>query len=95
VNQDSEGSLVASIAGLKNGLKQASTEAEKALTQLAALDAQVDQAIAMLTAVTGGYSQPALMKAIGSLQAAKQKFAEGGTAIRSAIAATDHYNSAI
>jgi hypothetical protein len=61
--------------------------------QLAAVVAQLDKAIAALQALMAGTQQPAVLSAIGKLNAAKQKFGAGAAAIRSAIDDTDKYNA--
>jgi alpha-D-ribose 1-methylphosphonate 5-triphosphate synthase subunit PhnH len=86
---------VATIGDIKAGLTHGKTEADKALAQLSGVTAQVDKAIVVLQALMAGTSQPAVMQAIGKLNAAKQKFAEGAGAIQSAIADTEKYNSVL
>jgi hypothetical protein len=86
---------MATIADIKNGLNHGKQEANQALGQLAGAVAQVDKAIAVLAALMAGTQQPAVMSAIGKLNAAKQKFGEGAAAIRSAIDDTDKYNAVL
>jgi hypothetical protein len=86
---------VATIGDIKAGLTHGKTEAEKALAQMSNVNAQVDKAIAVLQALIAGTGQPAVMQAIGKLNAAKQKFGEGAAAIQSAIADTDKYNTVL
>jgi alpha-D-ribose 1-methylphosphonate 5-triphosphate synthase subunit PhnH len=86
---------VATIGDIKAGLSNADQEAKKALTQLSSVTAQVDKAIAVLQALMAGTSQPAVLAAIGKLNAAKQKFTEGGASIRGALVDTERYNSVL
>jgi hypothetical protein len=86
---------LATIGDIKNGLNQGKQEANQALGQLNGVISQVDRAIAILSAVMAGTQQPAVMSAIAKLNAAKQKFGEGATVIRSAIDDTDRYNAVL
>src|SRR5262245_66691015 len=84
---------MATIGDIKAGLNHGKNEAERALEQLSGVAGQLDRAIAVLQALTAGTSQPSVMSAIGKLNAATQKFAEGATAIRYAIDEADRYNA--
>ncbi|MEU5943096.1 hypothetical protein ABZ807_28920 [Micromonospora sp. NPDC047548] len=86
---------MATIGDIKAGLVHGKSEADKALTQLAGVTAQVDMAIAVLQALVAGTRQPAVMGAIGKLTAAKQNFTEGAGLIQAAIAQTEKYNAAL
>ncbi|MBM0231174.1 hypothetical protein ACPXB1_21875 [Micromonospora sp. DT68] len=86
---------MATIGDIKAGLAHGKSEAEKALAQLAGVNAQVDKAIAVLQALAAGTQQPAVMGAIGKLSAAKQKFGEGAGLIQAASAQTDKYNAVL
>ena len=86
---------MATIGDIKAGLTHGKTEADKALAQLAGVNAQVDKAIAVLQALAAGTQQPAVMGAIGKLPAAKQKFGEGAGLIQAAVAQTEKYNAVL
>jgi hypothetical protein len=86
---------LATIGDIKNGLNHGKTEANQALGQLNGVITQVDKAIAVLSALMAGTQQPAVLSAIGKLNAAKQKFGEGAAAIRSATDDTDKYNAVL
>src|SRR5690242_17103518 len=93
--EEGEAPPMATIAEVKNGLTHGKTEARQALAQLAGVIGQVDKAIAILAALAAGTQQPAVMSAIGKLNAAKQRFGEGAAAINSAIEDTDKYNAVL
>lgn len=86
---------MATIGDIKAGLTHGKSEADKALAQLAGVNAQVDKAIAVLQALAAGTQQPAVMDAIGKLSAAKQKFGEGAGLIQAAVAQTEKYNAVL
>ncbi len=86
---------MATIGDIKAGLAHGKNEADKALAQLAGVNAQVDKAIAVLQALAAGTQQPAVMGAIGKLTAAKQKFGEGAGLIQAAVAQTEKYNAVL
>ncbi|TDB79553.1 hypothetical protein [Micromonospora sp. KC721] len=86
---------MASIGDIKAGLAHGKSEADKALAQLAGVNAQVDRAIAVLQALAAGTQQPAVVGAIGKLSAAKQKFGEGAGLIQAAAAQTEKYSAVV
>jgi len=86
---------MATIGDIKTGLNSAKTEAQKAITQVAAVSAQIDKSIAILTALTAGVRQPSVHKAIGNLQAAKSKLIDSTVAVQAAITDTDRYNAVL
>ena len=83
------------IGEIKAGLAHGRSEAERALAQLADVNAEVDRAISVLRALAAGTDQPAVMGAIAKLGSAREKFGEGANLIRAAITQTENYSAVL